>query len=159
MNEYRPISKIDHVQEDMKNAEEFLRLSGVILLEDRAEPYVKLATVHRLSEYAKDENLFLSLASLFAGAMLGVIVNVATSDSPRMTKAGWVTLIFSAAVTSVFTILWRCAQQRSQRIVDGLLSRMIERSAQQTSSPGKQNQNDDSQPFGAQDNSSSLEKV
>jgi len=124
--ETRPVTKgtelIDQTRDAVKHAERVLEATGVKLPEDRVELYVKEATVHQLLEYARDESLFLSLASLSAGAALGVIVNWATADNAQLSKAGWVALAMFAAVTLIFMWAWLRVQRRSGKIKERIKS-------------------------------------
>jgi len=110
------IELIDQTRDAVKHAERVLEATGVKLPEDRVELYVKETTVHQLLEYAKDESIFLSLASLSAGAALGVIVNWATADNTQLSKAGWVALVMFVAVTFIFIWSWLRVQRRSGKI-------------------------------------------
>ncbi|MCG3162432.1 MAG: hypothetical protein JMDDDDMK_03686 [Acidobacteria bacterium] len=118
--ENRPVVKgtelIDQTRDAVRHAEGVLEATGVKLPADRVELYVKETTVYQLLEYARDESIFLSLASLSAGAALGVIVNWATADSAQLSKAGWVALVIFVAVTLIFIWSWLRVQKRSGKI-------------------------------------------
>ncbi|MDX2044646.1 MAG: hypothetical protein SF097_25775 [Acidobacteriota bacterium] len=110
--------KIQFIKQATAEAETTLEATGTIIQKDREEFYIKSTRVYQLSEYAKDENLYLSLASLFAGAFLGVIVNWATAEKLEMTKAGWVALVLFAAVTLIFICIWFRAHGRLNKAME-----------------------------------------
>jgi hypothetical protein len=112
----KPVTDPAQVQAAFQDAEKMLAAGGVKLPQNRAEDYVKVSTLHQLQELHQDENLFLSLACLFAGAALGVIVNWVTSDSGSLGKAGWVALILFSIVTLTFTGIWRRAHAKAAAI-------------------------------------------
>lgn len=112
--------KIQFIKQATAEAETTLEATGTILQKDREEFYIKSTRVYQLSEYAKDENLYLSLASLFAGAFLGVIVNWATAEKPELSKAGVVALALFAAVTLIFIGIWLRAHRRLSKAMEML---------------------------------------
>lgn len=130
MSEKQPILGIEPIEpteERLEHARKLLRAHGIRLPEDWSENYVPLTKVHQLAEYARDENHFFSLATLFAGAALGVIVNVATADAQKLNKAGWVALIIFAAVTLLFAGFGFRSHKRSQETLKGLEGRAGDR--------------------------------
>ncbi len=123
MSDQQPVIKIEpeanpsQFQAAVEHAEKILKVAGgVTLPQNRSEYYIKATTVHQLQELHQDENLFLSLACLFAGAALGVIVNWVTSDSGSLGKAGWVALILFSIVTVTFVVIWRRACAKAAAI-------------------------------------------
>jgi hypothetical protein len=126
MSEKQPILGIEPIEPtdgQLERARKLLRAHGIRLPEDWSENYPPLTRVHQLAEYARDENHFFSLATLFAGAALGVIVNVATADAQKLNKAGWVALIIFATVTLLFAGFGLRSHRRSQETLRSLEDR------------------------------------
>ncbi len=112
----KPVTDPAQVQAALQDTEKMLAAGGVRLPKNRTEYYINSTTVHQLQELHQDENLFLSLACLFAGAALGVIVNWVTSDSSSLGKAGWVALILFSIITATFVGIWHRAHAKAAAI-------------------------------------------
>ena len=103
-------------QKALHDAERILQVTGIALPRNRTELYVKATTVQQLQEYHQDGSLLLLLASLSAGATLGVLANWAVADIPTLSKAGWIALILFGITAFVFAGLYRRTQRKIREI-------------------------------------------
>jgi len=76
---------------------------------DMAVQLVSAGALDRLEEYHSDEALYLALGSLFAGGLLGVLVNIATTpptaDSPptaHLSSMFWVVVVLLVLAGGIF---------------------------------------------------------
>lgn len=79
---------------------------------------VSADSLHRLSEHNSDINVFLTLASVFLGAFLGMLGNSIFSASTSGQAYGVITIL--ALVSAVFFVLYKRAEDRRKSVAKSL---------------------------------------